>query len=169
MLVRRYRPDDRPAVWSLNTIPFKGRTANPSAPLDLPPVDGPGHFPDLADVLESFVAVGGEFLVVEVDGHVVGMGGIRGNERGQAEVLRVRVHPAVRRQGVGRALMDALEQRAAELGFAELHLDTTVEQPEAIAFYESLGYRETGRERHPAWELLFFTKPVRATAHRATP
>src|SRR3979409_1607584 len=33
------------------------------------------------------------------------MGGVRPNDRGRAEVLRVREHPAVRRRGVGGALM----------------------------------------------------------------
>ena len=160
MIVRRYEPRDRPAVWSLNHIPFRGATADPSAPIPLPAVDSPGHFADLEDVLESFVAVGGEFLVAELNGEVIGVGGIRGNDNRQAEVLRVRVHPAVRRQGVGRALMEALEDAARQLGFEEMHLDTTVDQPEAIAFYRSRGYSEVGRETFPAWELVYFTKPL---------
>jgi len=159
VLVRRYEQRDRPTVWALNHIPFEGMTADPLYPLDLPPVDGPAHFDDLRDVVVSFIEAGGEFLVVEMDGRVVGMGGIRPNEAGQAEVLRVRVHPATRRRGVGRLLMESLERRAAELGFLELHLDTTEEQPEAIAFYRSLGYRDAGTAKMPNWTLLFFTKP----------
>jgi ribosomal protein S18 acetylase RimI-like enzyme len=45
------------------------------------------------------------------------MGGIRPNGRGQAEVLRLRVHPATRRRCIGRRLMADLEERAAWLGF----------------------------------------------------
>jgi ribosomal protein S18 acetylase RimI-like enzyme len=165
-VVRRYRPADRPTVWALNHIPFKGNSADPEAPLDLPLVDGPGHFDDLTDPLAGFVDAGGDFLVVEEAGRVMAMGGIRGNHRGQAEVLRVRVHPARRRRGMGRALMDGLEARAAELGFAELHLDTTIEQPEAIAFYRRLGYEQVGRERFSRWHLLYFSK---LTARKPTP
>jgi ribosomal protein S18 acetylase RimI-like enzyme len=61
--------------------------------------------------------------------------------------------------------MSALELRARELGFEELHLDTTVEQPEAIAFYRALGYSEVGRELFPNWELIYFTKPVLSREH----
>jgi ribosomal protein S18 acetylase RimI-like enzyme len=129
--------------------------------LDLPLVDGPGHFPDLEDPHRSFILAGGEFLVVDLDGRVVGMGAIRGSAESRAEVLRVRVHPAIRRQGVGRSLMSALETRAVELGFDELDLDTTVEQPEAIAFYRALGYSEIGRQAFPAWELVYFRKQLR--------
>jgi ribosomal protein S18 acetylase RimI-like enzyme len=56
----------------------------------------------------------------------------------------------------------ALERRAVELGFAEVHLDTATNQPEAVAFYEALGYRRVGEETRPewAWTLVYFTKQV---------
>jgi N-acetylglutamate synthase-like GNAT family acetyltransferase len=106
----------------------------------------------------------GDFLLVESEGHVFGMGGIRPNERGQALVLHVRVHPARRRVGIGRRLMDALESRAAELGCEELFLDIASNQPEAVAFYRSIGYAAIGRETRPEWQwtLVYFTKKVTA-------
>lgn len=157
-VIRRYQAADRPTVWALSQIPHIGATADPTAPLALPPRDDPGGFDDLYDIEASFVRRGGDFLVVELDAHVVAMGGIVPNAQGQAEVRRVRVHPALRRRGLGRALMQALEQRAAQLGLQEMHLDTTISQPEALAFYRSLGYQEVGRQKFPHWELVFFTK-----------
>jgi ribosomal protein S18 acetylase RimI-like enzyme len=154
---------DHPALWALNDLPFKGPTANPSVPLALPPAPGPpAGFPDLADVERSFAAVGGHFVMAEHEGHVVGMGGIRPSSATRVDVLRVRVHPAVRRQGIGALVMAELERRAGADGFAELFLDTTPEQPEAIAFYEALGYREVGRETRPEWHwtLVYFLKTL---------
>lgn len=159
-VIRRYQPADRPTVWSLSQLPHLGETADPTAPLDLPLRNDPGSFDDLYDIEASFMHCGGDFLVLEMGSRVVAMGGIIPNEQGQAEVLRVRVHPALRRRGLGRAVMSALEQRAVELGLQEMHLDTTVSQPEALAFYRALGYKEIGREKFPAWELVFFTKRV---------
>lgn len=197
--VRRFRAPDAPAVWALNDLPNIGATANPDVPLPLPPAaHPPATFPDLADIPTHFLTTGGEFLVAELDGHLVGMGGIRptttdtahtalaghlsgaphldpaghhpgallgpdGHHPGRtdaAHVLRVRVHPATRRRGVGRALMTALEERARDLGLRHMVLDTADNQPEAIAFYRRLGYRETGRERRPGWTwtLVYFTK-----------
>lgn len=132
-------------------------------PIDLPVPDGPPPaFPDLADVEGSFVALGGDFLVAEDGGRVVGMGGYRPNSLRQAEVLRVRVHPAVRRRGVGRAVMAELEARAAIAGFSEMHLDTATNQPEAVGFYNSLGYLQVGRETLPEWRwtLAYFSKTL---------
>jgi ribosomal protein S18 acetylase RimI-like enzyme len=120
------------------------------------------EFPDVADPAREFVRAGGDFLVAEVDGHLAAMGGIRPalGRAGRAEVLRVRVHPALRRRGVGRMLMEALEARAALLGFRQLFLDTATNQPAAMAFYQHLGYRETGRESRPEWRwtLVYYTK-----------
>ncbi|GIG61771.1 hypothetical protein Lfu02_61430 [Longispora fulva] len=161
--IRGFRDADAPVVWTLSTLPNIGATADASIPLALEPAAGPpAAFDDLADVRASFDGAGGAFLVAETGGHLVGMGGILPNDAGQAEVLRVRVHPATRRQGVGRALMAALETRAAELGLREMFLDTATNQPEAVAFYQGLGYREIGRETRPdwSWTLVYFTKPV---------
>lgn len=155
---RRYHPNDLGRVWALNDIPHIGTTADPAAPVALPQPERPDS-PDLARIETSFLN-GGDFVVVEHDGHLIAMGGIRPITPEQAEVLRVRVHPAMRRRGVGRLLMTELERRARHLGFAELHLDTTTQQPEAVAFYRALGYREIGRETRPewSWTLVYFTK-----------
>ena len=88
------------------------------------------------------------------------MGGIRPNSRVQAEMLHIRVHPAMRRSGIGRTVVTTLEQRAVDLGFSEVHLDTATNQPQAMAFYEAQGYERVGEETRPewAWTLVYFTK-----------
>lgn len=147
-------------------LPNIGHTADLGAPLPLLTPDGaPTEFPDLGDTKSSFLDAGGDFLVGELDVHLVAMGGIRPNNQEQAEVNRVRVHPAFRQQGFGSALMRALEDSARLLGFRELHLDTATNQPEAVAFYRSLGYKEVGREsrREWTWALMYFTKSLRPT------
>jgi ribosomal protein S18 acetylase RimI-like enzyme len=145
----------------LNNTPDIGRTADLTMPIDLPIPDGPPlAFPDLADVEVSFVQAGGDFIVVEEDHAIVGIGGFRPRPDGRAEMLRVRVHPARRRLGIGRAVAGELEKRAQDMGFVGMHLDTATNQPEAVAFYRALGYREVGRESRPTWSwaLVYFTK-----------
>ena len=161
MTARRARRGDTPRLWALNNLPNIGPTADPTMPIDLPIPDGPPRaFPDLADVEASFVEAGGDFIVVEEDEFIVGMGGIRPRPDGRAEMLRVRVHPARRRLGIGRALVGELEMRARDMCFVGVHLDTATNQPEAVAFYRALGYREVGREsrREWSWTLVYFTK-----------
>jgi GNAT superfamily N-acetyltransferase len=57
-----------------------------------------------------------------------------------AEIKRMYVVPAARRQGLGRRLLEALEDRARELGYARIRLDTGARQPHAQAMYERAGY-----------------------------
>ncbi|MEU8821689.1 GNAT family N-acetyltransferase [Actinoplanes sp. NPDC048796] len=161
--VRRFRGGDARVLWALNALPNIGRTADPAVPVPLPPAAGPpAAFSDLADIEAGFLTVGGEFLVVELDGNLVGMGGYRPDGEGGAEILRVRVHPALRRRGIGRALMGALERCAAGDGLRSARLDTATNQPEAMAFYQGLGYRETGREHRPewTWTLVYYVKAL---------
>jgi len=56
--------------------------------------------------------------------------------------------------------MATLESRAVACGFREAWLDTATNQPEAMAFYESLGYAEVGRESRPEWHwtLVYYLK-----------
>jgi ribosomal protein S18 acetylase RimI-like enzyme len=158
--IRRAVSEDSPRLWALNQLPNVGLTSDPDLPLDLPgPTEAPPSFPDLADVTASFLADGGEFLVAEMRGSLVGMAGFKPDDGGAA-VLRVRVHPAVRRAGIGRALMDELERRARQAGITRLHLDTADNQPEALAFYAGIGYEEIARESRPdwSWTLVYFEK-----------
>lgn len=56
---------------------------------------------------------------------------------------QIAVAPAERRHGVGRALMRAVEQHAAECGAHSVQLDVRAFNEEAIAFYRALGYMPT--------------------------
>lgn len=58
--------------------------------------------------------------------------------------------------------MTELERRIGAAGIGRPCLDTADNQPEAIAFYEALGYRRTGTDhRHGwSWTLIFFEKVV---------
>lgn len=161
--IREFHPGDAPALWTLSTLPNVGHTADVTVPIELPAASAaPVQFADLADIPANFILLGGVFLVAEHHGHPVGMGGFRPNARGQAEVLRVRIHPALRRTGIGRALMEDLEIRAAGHGFHEMFLDTATNMPEAMAFYEALGYQEMGRETRSdwSWTLVYYTKQL---------
>ena len=162
-MIRQFRESDTPTVWALNEQPNVGATANPLVPVPLPPsVVPPGDFPDLIDVVGNYLLAGGEFLVAELDGHVVGMGGLQPIRPGEAAIVRLRVHPATRRRGVGRSLVAALEHRARQAGVHTLRLTTATNQPEAMAFFRSLAYEQAGRERQTGWSwtLVHFSKAI---------
>jgi ribosomal protein S18 acetylase RimI-like enzyme len=156
---------DLPVIWTLSVLPNVGHTADPSVAFPLPASSVPPQaFGDLADPERTFAAVGGEFLVAELDGSIAATGGFRpvADVAGRVEILRVRVHPARRRTGLGSAIMTRLETDAAALGYGQAWLDTATNQPDAMAFYRSIGYREIGRRTRPewTWTLVYYVKDL---------
>ena len=55
------------------------------------------------------------------------------------------VEPAWQRQGVGRALVEAAEARALELGYTEIASDVEIDNTGSIAAHRALGYEEVER------------------------
>jgi putative acetyltransferase len=99
----------------------------------------------LLDV-ESLCAPEITFLVARCNGAAVGCGALRRLDEASAEIKRMYVRPHYRGHGVGRAVLAALEEQARSSGMHALLLETGVDQPEALALYESRGYRR--RERY---------------------
>ncbi len=89
----------------------------------------------------QFTAPTGVFLVAVLDGESVGCVGLRPADEADVELKRMYVRPGHRRRGLARLILAAVEDRARQLGYARVLLETGLEQPEAIALYESHGYR----------------------------
>lgn len=77
------------------------------------------------------------------DGDPVGAARLREYEDGVGKVERVAVVESRRGEGLGRALMDAVEETAVEQGYEALVLHAQVP---VVAFYERLGYEITSEE-----------------------
>jgi GNAT superfamily N-acetyltransferase len=86
----------------------------------------------------------GALLVGYEDGEAVACGAVHVFAPGVAEVKRMFVAPGARGRGYGRALLDALEAMAVELGCSVARLDSIDPLAEAMALYRSAGYVEIG-------------------------
>jgi GNAT superfamily N-acetyltransferase len=95
--------------------------------------------PDHLDV-PQLAAPHGTFVLAWIDTEAVGCGALRRADERVGEIKRMYVRPARRGQGVGRAVLLAVEARAREQGYERLILETGTLQPEAIALYASSGY-----------------------------
>ena len=78
-------------------------------------------------------------LVLDADGTPLAHAALK-LLRGDWEVKRVIVVDGQRGRGIGRALMNHLEQLAIEGGAPRLILQTGDRQPDAVALYERVGY-----------------------------
>ena len=80
------------------------------------------------------------FLTARVDGTPVACGACV-NEGEYVEVKRMYVLPACRGLGLGKQLLEALEQYVRNGGGRVIRLETGTAQAEAIELYERSGYR----------------------------
>ena len=94
-------------------------------------------------VVAEFGPPHGIFLVGRDDGEPVACGGLRLVAGDVGELKRMYVVPTARRRGIARALLHQLEDEARLLGASRLRLETGLNQPEAMALYESAGYQPT--------------------------
>ena len=85
---------------------------------------------------------GGALLLATSESTAVGCVALRQLDDESCEMKRMYVDDAGRGQGVGRVLGQAIVERARDLGYAAIYLDTSVEQYEAIGLYRSLGFEE---------------------------
>ncbi|MFJ9748273.1 GNAT family N-acetyltransferase [Streptomyces chartreusis] len=82
----------------------------------------------------------GAFFVAYEEDRPVGCGALRRLESGVGEIRHVWVHPAARRLGLARRLLDALEQEAVARHLNVVRLDTHAALTEAQAMYRACGY-----------------------------
>ena len=95
----------------------------------------------------------GIFLVAEQAGETVGYVGCQ-TVLDEGYITNVAVDPACRRQGIARALIDALQSRAAAAGLAFVTLEVRASNAAAIALYEKVGFVPVGTRRN------FYTAPT---------
>ncbi len=97
---------------------------------------------DVLEVEVAYLQVGGEFWVIESQGTLVGTAAYYPVERGEGavEIRKMYLLPRVRGQGLGRWLLQQLEQNIAENGFREVWIETASILKEAVCLYENSGY-----------------------------
>lgn len=95
----------------------------------------------------------GIFLVAERDGQVVGYVGCQ-TVLDEGYITNVAVSPDCRRQGVGRALIAELVQRARAQGLSFVTLEARASNAPAIAVYEGAGFVRVGVRKN------FYTAPT---------
>jgi len=82
-------------------------------------------------------------VVAYDDDEAIGTARLRATDEMTGKVERVSVLAEYRGEGIGRLLMDTVEEQARESGFERLKLHS---QTRAAGFYETVGYERYGEE-----------------------
>jgi len=159
--VRRFKPADGPQIrWLHDRTPNAGEVA-------IRPQKWPEALNDIAGNFEAFWVAVEQTAKGEA---IVGMLGVTqagspaevtpvpdfvGQLKRTGRIDYVRVAPERQRRGIGRLLTNTAIAGARQAGFARLIVETTPQQPAAIALYESTGFQEAGRSNFENYELVW--------------
>lgn len=119
----------------------------------------------LASELDAMESLDDRFYVVaEVDAAMAGYAGVWLGD--SADVLTIATLPRFRRQGVGRALLNALLDAAAERECEAVLLEVRASNDGAIALYKEAGFKALAKRRgyysHPREDAVVMRKKLAA-------
>lgn len=107
LTVRRYQADDKAAVRDIHERIHAELGSDTITDTDL-------------DLIETLFLEKGEFLVGLWEGRLVALGGLRPRRGRVGDISRFGIHPEARGHGFDQVMLDALTQRARELGMGWL-------------------------------------------------
>ena len=90
----------------------------------------------------EFAEPTGLLLIARLGDDPIGCGALKFHDGEPPDIKRMWIAPSARGLGVGRRMLSALEQQAAQRGAAVVRLETNRSLDEAIALYRSSGYVE---------------------------
>lgn len=134
--ITRFNPSDQAAVRQLILDGLAGHFGE----LD------PDLNPDLDDIAAHYSQA--VFLVARAGDRIAGCGALVPLDGEAGEIVRMSVRREMRRQGIGRRVLEKLAQEARTLGLSRLVLETNVDWADVRRFYESYGFAFTHEQDH---------------------
>jgi putative acetyltransferase len=114
--------------------------------------DGPGfaiHDPEVNQMSLAYAGSRCAYYVVEIEGHVVGGGGIaplQGGDVSMAELRKMYFLQQARGLGAGSALLRHLLSIAKKVGFSQVYLETLTGMDAAQRLYTHIGFRRLEKQ-----------------------
>jgi len=100
--------------------------------------------PTTDTLFEVFQTPGSKYFLAEIDGEMVGGGGIYptdGLDDDTCELVKMYLLPQARGHGLGRLLIEKCIEAAREIGYKKIYLETMPELKQAMKVYEKFGFK----------------------------
>lgn len=105
---------------------------------------GTAYYDEITDHLSTlFTNPKSAYWVIEEDNQIIGCGGIfptEGLPTDTCELVKLYLSPSTRGKGLGRDLMFKCFEKAKELGYQNIYLESMPELNQAVKLYERLGF-----------------------------
>ena len=147
MMIRPARPEDAGAIGEIARkayYVYVERIGRPPAPMV---ADFERH------IAQDWV------IVAERDGELLGYAVLIADEK-RALLDNIAVDPATQRSGVGRSLIERVEQAVAARGHSSIELYTNVVMTENVRWYEKLDFVETKRIVEHGFHRIYMKKDL---------
>ena len=95
-------------------------------------------------LFEVFQTPGSKYFLAEINGDMVGGGGIyptAGLDADTCELVKMYLLPQGRGHGLGRLLIEKCIEAAKEMGYRRIYLETMPELKQALKVYEKFGFK----------------------------
>lgn len=159
-LVRRLLQDYR--KWLADHVDPDGSTHS-GAPVGLRQIDE-----EIAGLPGVYGPPRGEIILAFAPDGLAACGALRELEPRVGEIKRVYVRPDHRGSGFGPRLTRSLLDRAGELGYGRVRVDTLPTMAAAIEFYQEMGFTPIRAYRpHPVRGALFFEYKIARPSTRS--
>jgi putative acetyltransferase len=123
------------------------------------------HDEEVEDMFSAYARKRSAYFVCEVDGKIVGGGGIAplaGGNVDTCELKKMYFLPEGRGKGLGQKVLSACLQSAKEMGFTFCYLETFNTMNEAMKLYEKNGFKKIagplGNTGHFACDVFYSLK-----------
>lgn len=151
MLIRRFKEEDLAEVISLHREALTRVDA----------YRGDGIWEsDLHNISKIYIENNGDFIVGVLNDHIIAMGALKKIDDPSAEITSMRVHPDLQGKGYGYQILHTLEQKAVELNYSRLLLETDEKLKAAINLYERNGFSFLKREFIDGFDCIWFSKDL---------
>jgi ribosomal protein S18 acetylase RimI-like enzyme len=154
LLFRRYQPGDNAAARELNNAGLKQMAPEVNWE-GVEVADG-----DYSDIENIYINQGGDFFVGTVGEEVVVTGAVKRLTGACAEIKRIRVKPELQRKGYGEAMLKRLMERAGELGYKKLRIDTMTTNTRAQQLFSKAGFTFSHSGKIGDYPVRFYYKDV---------
>ncbi|WP_375446608.1 GNAT family N-acetyltransferase [uncultured Fibrella sp.] len=101
--------------------------------------------------IDKFQPPYGQLILANYEGKICGLGSLKRISPEIGEIKRMFVHPASRRIGAGRAILESLLLEAKKVGYKKIRLDSPKFMEAAHSLYRSFGFRDI--DAYPEMEI----------------
>jgi N-acetylglutamate synthase-like GNAT family acetyltransferase len=119
-------------------------------------LDRNGTDRDLSDIEVNYLSRGGVFEVVEnAAGKIVGTVGLYPLDKTTIELRKMYFDPSIRGRGLGKELLEKMIEKARNLGYMRVYLETASVLKQAVHIYERAGFRPVDVKHTPRCDQAY--------------